>query len=768
MAIAHNLGFPRIGPGRELKKALEAYWSGEIGEDQLTAVGRTLREAHWHLQAQADLDLIPVNDFSFYDHVLDMSALLGAVPERFGKKQQALDLDRYFCMARGDPLGPNPVVACEMTKWFDTNYHYLVPEFTPDQEFRIGASQLFDAATEAQSLGHPAKPVLLGPLSYLWLGKTRGSDFDKLDLLERLIPVYRDILSRLAAQGVEWVQIDEPILVLDLPSSWLNAFERSYHSLRCPPLKILLATYFGALEDNTSAACALPIDGLHIDLMRGPEQLVPVLDRLGPLKVLSLGVVDGRNVWRSDLEAKLDLLEPIAAELGDRLWLAPSCSLLHCPMDLDNEHSLDPAVRPWLAFARQKLDEIVTLTRALNEGRAAVADQLAAATNAIQNRRSSTLIRSEAVRWQVAAVAGKKIGRSSPYEQRRERQRARLKLQNFPTTTIGSFPQTHELRRWRRDALHGAISQDEYEQRLRGEIESVIRKQEEIGLDVLVHGEPERNDMVEYFATLLDGFATTEAGWVQSYGSRCVKPPILYGDVSRPAPMTVAWTRYAQALTQRPVKGMLTGPVTILQWSFARDDQPRADTCRQVALALRDEVQDLERAGTAIIQVDEPALREGLPLRQREQTAYLRWATEAFRLVLRHTRDETQAHTHMCYAKFEDILNIINELDVDVITLEVSRSDGALVKDLADCAYPGEIGLGVFDVHSPRVASTKQMAEILEHATAYLAPDRLWVNPDCGLKTRQWPEVQAALRNMVEAAGEARRRLDQPALSARA
>ena len=513
MAIAHNLGFPRIGPGRELKKALEAYWSGESGKDELIAAGRTRREAHWRLQAQSGLDLIPVNDFSFYDHVLDMSALLGVVPERFGKKSQAFDLNTYFCMARGGALGSNPVAACEMTKWFDTNNHYLVPEFAPDQAFRIGASQIFDAVGEAQSLGHAAKPVLLGPLSYLWLGKATDPGVDKLELLERLLPVYREILCRLAAQCVEWVQIDEPILVLDLPASWLNAFERAYHSLRCPPLKLLLATYFGTLEDNTSAACALPVDGLHIDLVRGPEQLVPVLDRLGPLKVLSLGVVDGRNIWRSNLEASLDLLEPVAADLGERLWLAPSCSLLHCPMDLEGEPNLDADLRPWLAFARQKLDEVVTLTRALNEGRAAVVDQLAAAANAIHHRRSSTLTRSEAVRRQVAALDAQEIGRPSPYEKRRDRQQARLKLPSFPTTTIGSFPQSTELRRWRRDALRGVISQDEYE----------------------------RNDMVGYFAALLDGFATTEAGWVQSYGSRCVKPPILYGDVSRPAPMTLAW-----------------------------------------------------------------------------------------------------------------------------------------------------------------------------------------------------------------------------------
>jgi 5-methyltetrahydropteroyltriglutamate--homocysteine methyltransferase len=571
----------------------------------------------------------------------------------------------------------------------------------------------------------------------------------------------------LAAQGVDWVQIDEPILVLDLPAGWLNAFERTYHSLRCPPLKLLLATYFGALEDNTSAACALPVDGLHIDLIRGPEQLVPVLDRLGPLKVLSLGIVDGRNIWRSDLLAKLDLLEPIAAELGNRLWLAPSCSLLHCPMDLASELSLKPAVRGWLAFARQKLDEIVTLTRALNEGRTAVASQLAAVSEAINDRRSSTLTRSEEMRRQLAALEGQQIRRLSPFARRRECQQAQLKLPSFPTTTIGSFPQTAELRRWRHDAVHGLISQDEYQQRLCGEIASVIRQQEELGLDVLVHGEPERNDMVEYFAALLDGFVTTEAGWVQSYGSRCVKPPILYGDVSRPAPMTVAWTRYAQSLSLRPVKGMLTGPVTILQWSFVRDDQPRSQTCRQIALALRDEVKDLEETGTPIIQVDEPALREGLPLRKREQAAYLRWATEAFRLVISQTRDQTQIHTHMCYAEFEDILTIINELDVDVISLEAARSDGVLVKDLAGCAYPGAIGPGVFDVHSPRVASVKQMVGILEKAAQFLAPDRLWVNPDCGLKTRQRPEVQAALSNLVAAAGEARRRLGQRKLSAR-
>ncbi|MDW8323221.1 MAG: 5-methyltetrahydropteroyltriglutamate--homocysteine S-methyltransferase [Burkholderiales bacterium] len=753
MTTLHTLGMPRMGAARELKWALEAYWKGETEAAALEDTARELRRRHWALQAEAGLDFVTVGDFSLYDHVLDMSCRLGVVPERFGPVGEAVDLDTYFRMARGRarPDDPRAAAASELTKWFDTNYHYLVPELAPRQAFRLARGDLFAQVAEARALGHRVKAVLLGPLSFLWLAKIKGEG-DKLALLDGLLPVYGEMLSRLAALGVEWVQMDEPILVLDLPAAWRQAFEPAYHRLQTQGVPLLLATYFGPLDDNLTTAVRLPVAGLHLDAVSAPEELERVADWLEPHKVLSAGVIDGRNVWRADLDALLDRLEPLRARLGERLWLAPSCSLLHVPLDLALETQLDDELKSWLAFARQKLAELAVLGRALREGRAAVAEKLAESRAALAARRTSRRVVDPAVRARQAAVRPEDFQRASPYAERAGRQRAWLRLPAYPTTTIGSFPQTAEIRAARRDYKAGRLSAQEYEARMRAAIRHAVEVQERLGLDVLVHGEAERNDMVEYFGEQLAGCAITAHGWVQSYGSRCVKPPIIYGDVSRPAPMTVAWITYAQSLTPRPVKGMLTGPVTLLKWSFVRDDLPSAEVAQQLALALRDEVRDLEAAGIRVIQVDEPAFREALPLRQAQRAQYLRWAVAAFRLATAGVDDATQIHTHMCYSEFNDIIASIAELDADVITIETARSDMELLEAFAQFHYPNEIGPGVYDIHSPNVPAVEDMERLLRQAAARIPPERLWVNPDCGLKTRAWPEVEAALANMVEAA----------------
>jgi 5-methyltetrahydropteroyltriglutamate--homocysteine methyltransferase len=754
--LAHNLGFPRIGSKRELKWALESYWKGQWDQAKLAQVARELQAYHWKQQQETGLDLIPVGDFSLYDHVLDMSVLLGVVPPRFGKIQGEIDLDTYFCMARGQGPSGKEVAACEMTKWFNTNYHYIVPEFQQQQTFCVASSVLFNQVAEAKTLGFSVKPVLLGPLSFLWLGKTKGEEFDKLSLLESLLSVYSQVLQRLKAQGVEWVQIDEPILVLDLPPNWKAAFEKAYSYLANAELKCLLATYFGALGDNTQLACHLPVDGLHIDLASAPGQLTKVLDELPPYKVLSAGVVDGRNIWRNDLEASLGQLESLHEPLGDRLWVAPSCSLLHSPIDLALESALDEELKSWLAFSVQKVEEVAMLKRALVEGRRAIGKILEISAAAQSSRRRSSRIYRPDVRARMANVSEKMTQRRHDYPIRAQVQREHLKLPLYPTTTIGSFPQTSNVRKIRQDFKKSQIPEQEYRQRMEAEIARAIRAQEKYGLDVLVHGEAERNDMVEYFGEQLEGFAFTQNGWVQSYGSRCVKPPIIYGDVVRQRPMTIEWIRYAQSLTDRLVKGMLTGPVTILQWSFVRDDQPRSDTCLQIALALRDEVLDLEQAGIKIIQIDEPAFREGLPLRRVEWDQYLDWAVRCFRVASTGVEDGTQIHTHMCYSEFNDIINAIAALDADVITIETSRSDGELLAAFAAFEYPNEIGPGVYDIHSPTVPTVTQIVSLIKKAAKYVPSERLWINPDCGLKTRDWPEVETALCTMVAAAHELR------------
>jgi len=753
MATTHNLGFPRIGARRELKFALEAYWRGESSRDELKALGAKLRRQHW--ADQAGLDLVPVGDFSFYDHVLDMSFTLGNLPERVrGFAGDALD--NYFRVARGRSAPGTggasvDVAAGEMTKWFDTNYHYIVPEFTAATKFRLDASSLLDQLAEAMAQGIKAKPVIIGPVTYLAIGKTKDGS-SKLALLPRLLPVYAELLETLATQGVEWVQIDEPILVTELDADWRHAFEIAYHQIKSCRVKLLLATYFGQLADNTYLAANLPVAGLHVDAINGRDDVLPLIGMLPAHKVLSLGIINGRNIWKTDLVATLDWLEPLAERLGERLWLAPSCSLLHVPVDLDSEQKFDPEIKNWLAFAKQKLDELRILGVALNRGRDAVKVELAANAAAIAARRASPRVNNPAVKAALAQIGPHMSQRKSPYALRAPKQAELLKLPRFPTTTIGSFPQTTKIRQARAEFKAGRLDAAAYKAAMRDEIARAVREQEAIGLDVLVHGEAERNDMVEYFGEQLEGFAISQFGWVQSYGSRCVKPPILFGDVRRPRPMTVEWITYAQSLTTKPMKGMLTGPVTMLSWSFVRDDQPRSVTCKQLALAIREEVLDLEKAGVRIIQIDEPALREGLPLRKSQWQEYLGWAIESFRITANGVRDETQIHTHMCYSEFNDIIASIAAMDADVITIETSRSDMELLDAFKHFQYPNEIGPGVYDVHSPNIPTVAYMVGLMRKAAERIPAERLWVNPDCGLKTRQWAEVIPALRNMVAAA----------------
>ncbi|WP_374382122.1 5-methyltetrahydropteroyltriglutamate--homocysteine S-methyltransferase [Pseudomonas fluvialis] len=762
MALAHNLGFPRIGRDRELKKALEAYWKGELDEAALRAVGQRLRAEHWQLQKEAGIQLLPVGDFAWYDQVLGHSLMFGVIPERFRPHSGRPTLDTLFGMARGVSQGGccGATHAQELTKWFDSNYHYLVPEFSAEQSFALSWEQLFEEVAEGRALGHALKPVLIGPLTYLWLGKCKGAAFDKLDLLDRLLPVYGEILQRLAAQGIEWVQIDEPILALDLPQDWKTAFERAYNLLQKEPGRKLIATYFAGLEDNLGLAAGLPVDGLHIDLVRAPEQFPAILDRLPAYKVLSLGVVDGRNVWRSDLHAALAILQQAHERLGERLWVAPSCSLLHCPVDLSREDKLDVELKSWLAFAVQKCREVAVLAQALGEPQAVEVQAALVESRQVQeSRRASPRIHKPAVQARVAAVTAQHCQRQSPFAERSARQRARLNLPLFPTTSIGSFPQTSAIRLARQAFKAGKLSAAEYREAMYSEIRHAVQVQERLGLDVLVHGEAERNDMVEYFAEQLDGYAFTRFGWVQSYGSRCVKPAIIYGDLSRPQPMTVDWISYAQRCTDKPMKGMLTGPVTMLMWSFPRDDMSREEQARQLALAIRDEVVDLEAAGIGVIQIDEAAFREGLPLRRAGWSHYLAWASEAFRLCASAVRDETQIHTHMCYSEFNDVIEAIAAMDADVITIETSRSDMELLDAFERFEYPNEIGPGVYDIHSPRVPDSGEMLKLLRKAARRIAVERLWVNPDCGLKTRGWAESEAALANMVAAARQLRREL---------
>ena len=752
MTSVTNLGFPRIGARRELKRALESHWRGQSDAAQLLATAAELRVRHWTLQREAGVDLPPSNDFSLYDHVLDTAFLFDAIPERYRALAGRDPLAAYFAMARGLQQPGIDLHALEMTKWFDTNYHYLVPELHAGQRFALRGDKPLAEYREARALGIETRPVLLGPVSFLLLSKTLDGS-NPLDLLDALLPVYAQLLGALKDAGVQWVQLDEPVLVQDLDDDARAAFERAYaHLAGGARPDILLATYFGALEDNLALAAALPVQGLHVDLVRAPEQLDAVLRALPAGRVLSLGLVDGRNIWRNPLDNALVLARYARGHRGDDpLWLAPSCSLLHCPVDLALEKKLDAELRSWLAFSRQKLDELRVLADAL-DGQAGAEAALAAAREAVETRRRSPRVHNAAVKARVAALTDADANRATPHAQRLPLQAAALRLPPFPTTTIGSFPQTLEVREARARNKAGKLADADYQAFLEQQTEHCVRAQEQIGLDVLVHGEFERNDMVEYFGEQLDGFAFTGNGWVQSYGSRCVKPPVIYGDVSRPAPMTVRWSQYAQSLTDKPMKGMLTGPVTVLQWSFVRDDQERAQTCRQIALALRDEVNDLEAAGIAAIQIDEPALREGLPLRRAQWQAYLDWAVQAFRISASGVGDATQIHTHMCYAQFNDIIDAVAALDADVISIETSRSRMELLDAFARFDYPNQVGPGVYDIHSPRVPDRGEMLDLLRKASRVLPAEKLWVNPDCGLKTRGWAETRAALQAMVQAA----------------
>ncbi|WP_116135663.1 5-methyltetrahydropteroyltriglutamate--homocysteine S-methyltransferase [Trinickia diaoshuihuensis] len=747
MTCTHILGFPRIGAHRELKFAQEAFWRGEADEAYLRGAAATLRARHWEAQRAAGLAFVAVGDFAYYDQMLGMSALLGALPRRFGFDSAKLTLTQYYELARGNAAQP----AMEMTKWFDTNYHYLVPELASDTCFDGGVDWFFEEVDEALALGLPVKPVLIGPVTYLRLAKSHEAGFDSLALLPRLVERYVRIIDVLKARGVQWVQIDEPALCLELEEQWLQAFSTAYQALGVRGVNVLLATYFETAAEHAARITALPIHGVHIDLVRAPDQLNAWCEALPDTMVLSAGVIDGRNVWRADLRAIAQALRPVHAALGERLWIAASCSLLHVPVSLSAERKLDGEIKSWLAFATEKLDEIRTVGVALDEPLAAES-LLAQADAARASRRTSSAVVNALVQKRTAAATDAMAARQRPFAQRNRLQREALQLPPLPTTTIGSFPQTPAIRHARAAYKRGEMKALDYLERMRAEIELAIRRQEALDIDVLVHGEAERNDMVEYFGEQLWGYAFTENGWVQSYGSRCVKPPIIYGDVYRPEPMTVETAKYAQSLTRRPVKGMLTGPVTMLQWSFVRDDQPRAETALQLALAIRDEVLDLEKAGIRIVQIDEPAFREGLPLRRSDWPEYLEWAARMFRMTAGGVADETQIHTHMCYSEFNDILPAIASMDADVITIETSRSAMELLDGFGAFAYPNEIGPGVYDIHSPRVPTMEAIERLLARACEVIPPERLWVNPDCGLKTRDWPETEAALSNMVRAA----------------
>ena len=761
MVVATNLGYPRIGPRRELKRALERYWSGKIAASDLLDAAAAIRRDNWATQSAAGLGSVPSNDFSLYDQVLDTTAMLGAVPDRYSWTGDTVDLTTYFAMARGHQEGDVDLPAMEMTKWFDTNYHFIVPEFHAGQSFQLASTKPVDEFIEAREQGVTTRPVLVGPVTYLLLGKSEDEAFDPLTLLDSILPIYAEILQRLEAAGAEWVQLDEPALVLDLEDATRDAFVRAYKSLAAASgLKILLTTYFGDLRENLPTVLALPVHGLHVDLVRAPDQLDDILAAIPDSLLLSLGVIDGRNVWKADFRTLNYRVAAAIDQLGaDRIQVAPSCSLQHTPVDLDLETDFDLEVRQWLAFARQKLDELVVLSRSFAGDADAVATELQANRAAAESRAESDRIHNRTVSSRTAAVTESMLQRTTEYEVRRVSQNEHLELPLLPTTTIGSFPQTGDVRSARAAFKRGKSTREEYDSFLRRAIEESIRWQEEIGLDVLVHGEFERTDMVEYFGQQLNGFAFTKRGWVQSYGSRCVRPPIIYGDISRENPMTVEWTRYAQSLTDRPVKGMLTGPVTILQWSFVRDDQPLADTCRQIALALRDEVRDLEWAGIKIIQIDEAALREGLPLRRVDWDEYLDWAVACFRLSSSGVSPEIQVHTHMCYSEFNDIIHAIAAMDADVISIESSRSKMELLDAFAAYDYPAEIGPGVYDIHSPRVPGEQEMEDLLDLALDVFSSRQLWVNPDCGLKTLTWEEVQPAVERMVSAAQKVREKL---------
>ena len=757
MAKAHILGFPRIGKQRELKKGLEAFWRGQIDEAELLKLAKQRRQENWQAQADAGLDWVTVGDFSLYDHILDLSTLLGVIPERYQhSKGQAVSLATYFAMARGT----QEVTALAMTKWFNTNYHYLVPELSLNQEFSLSSDKLFNEIVEAKALGYQIKPVLVGPISYLWLARAKDESFDKLELLPKLLEVYQQIFDKLEQLGISYLQLDEPILALDLDSKWQSAFISAYQQFNFKALKPILTTYFSDIGANLACIKKLPIAGIHIDICAAPRQLVKIANEWPKDKILSLGIVNGRNIWKNDLKSSLNILTELAAKFADNLWVASSCSLLHIPVDLTNEKKLNPSIKDWLAFAYQKLHEVVVLAKGVNYGAISISDEIDSSQQSLSRRQSSILVHDELVQSRINNLNPEFSKRKSEFALRIKAQQTQLQLPLLPTTTIGSFPQTASIRKIRQEFKSGQVDYLKYQNVIKDEIKTAISRQEELGIDVLVHGEAERNDMVEYFGEQLNGIAFSENGWVQSYGSRCVKPPLIYGDVSRSDAITVEWSKYAQSLTKKNVKGMLTGPVTILSWSFVRDDQALDKTALQIALALRDEVIDLEHAGIKIIQIDEPAFREALPLKKSDWQDYLNWAVYVFKIASSGVEDSTQIHTHMCYSSFNDIIQAIAALDADVITIETSRGDLGLLKAFENFAYPNQIGPGVYDIHSPRIPSSDEIEQQLEAMLKFIPYDKLWINPDCGLKTRDWPEVAAALQNMQVAAANLRERLN--------
>jgi len=770
MIQTHIIGYPRIGAKREIKKACEKYWAGKSNLDELINAGKQQRRYNWQVQKDAGIDLIPVNDFSFYDHILDMILTTGAIPERYHPLKNLNQHDLYFAMARGYQEGNHDIIPMEMTKWFDTNYHYIVPEFTKNQKFEYFSDKIISEFEEAKNFGINPKPVMIGPISFLLLGKEKEKGFSRMDLIDSLLPVYFEILNRLEEKGAEWVQLDEPFLALDLDDKYKTIYQEVYTKMRqhFPSLKLLIATYFEGLHDNMELVTSMPVDALHIDLVRDPKQLETILKKAPDELRLSLGLIDGRNIWKNNFENSLEKIQRAIASKGkENIMLSTSSSLLHVPYDLDledDEKNLPKSVKNWLAFAKQKLDEVTTLAKLADPAtRKEAENKLKENKQVIQNREQSKLIHKGQVRERMQSVTPEMTRRKNAFAERQKEQEKNLSLPDFPTTTIGSFPQTKEIRKLRRQHKKGEISDEDYENTIKEKISEVIKKQEDAGLDVVVHGEFERNDMVEYFGEQLEGFAFTKNGWVQSYGSRGVKPPIIFGDVERPKPMTVKWSAFAQSLTDKPVKGMLTGPVTILQWSFARNDQARKETAHQIAMAIRDEVEDLEKEGIKLIQIDEPAFREGLPLRKHNWKDYLTWAANAFRLASSVVGNDTQIHTHMCYSEFNDIIHNIADLDADVITIETSRSQMELLEAFGDYKYPNEIGPGVYDIHSPRIPRTEEMQELLEKAEKVIPRKQLWVNPDCGLKTRSNEETWPALQNMVKAAQTLRKKQKEAA-----
>jgi len=762
MVKSANLGFSRVGLNRELKKAVEKYWKKAITADELQNVAKTLRKTHWELQKEANIDFIPSNDFSFYDHILDMIATVGAVPKRYEHKAgEEIDLDLYFSMARGRQDGKKDVVAMEMTKWFDTNYHYIVPEFTKDTKFQFSFSKIIDQYLEAKKLGVNTRPVIIGPVSFLLLGKSYDN-VNKFDLLDNLLETYQEIIAKLTEEGADWVQIDEPFLAtLNLTDELKTVYKKAYEFLtKNSKAKLMVTTYFSDLRDNLKFTLELPVSGLHFDLTKSDLAIDQILQFFPKDKVLSLGLVNGCNIWKSDIKKLIAQTNKAKKTIAsDKIIIAPSCSLLHVPVDLDVENNLGPELKSWLAFGKQKLHEVNLLTKIANEGENNYSSAIEANYNAVASKDGSKLIHNSEVKERVKNFDLKNADRDSDFKARNKIQKEYYNFPLLPTTTIGSFPQTTEVRQYRSKFKKGEISLIEYEKFLEDATKQAIKWQEEVDIDVLVHGEYERNDMVEYFGEQLSGYAFTKNGWVQSYGSRCVKPPVIFGDVSRPKPMTVRWSAFAQGLTNKKVKAMLTGPVTMLKWSFVRDDQTVNTTCKQISLAIRDEVRDLEKSGIDIIQIDEPAFREAMPLRAEDHASYLKWAVDCFKISSSGIKDTTQIHTHMCYSEFNDIIEAIANMDADVISIETSRSAMELLDAFVEFKYPNEVGPGVYDIHSPRIPKVEEMENLLEKALDVLDKDQVWSNPDCGLKTRNWDEVKPALENMVKATKNIREKL---------